>query len=515
MTNQGWLLRGAWCCLSLCVVACESAEPRVQPNVDERSALAVEDGVLFLDRYEPYAYVLDVNAKEPEASVIELAEGERRSYVRLPVTRGEAVILTSGLAAEKVGKKLREEVPATLSVVGKSGELRRYELPRRFRELTLSEDGRYAVAHSAEDFSVGPMIAVIDLDKKPSDGNPFTKTIASIASSTPSRFLFSDEQTIAGEKRRLLLTLLDNNVHIVDLAHVDRAPLKVELSLPGEGRVPVPDQVLFDGDEIFVQSGGKEVLVIQLSAADERDEASGFRTSLLTLPTDETIRGIALTGEGKDKRLVALTTGHMVVLDPITGLGEPVEVRGSYKRVLRFEGGSPNDDVERERLLLIGNGKMVAFVDGTDANTLAFGGVEELNVNADITNSYPLIERNQVVVSHGLSGVSLIDLVDRTVAPLVLPSEARQVLLDAPRERLWIAFNDERLGTLALGPSLAAKELVLDEPAQQIVIVGGKDAQVVAIHASASGFATVFDADRPSRDDARALLGFLWNDLLD
>jgi hypothetical protein len=483
--------------------------------VEEETALAVEDGVLFLDLYEPYAYVLDVNAKDPELSVIELAEGERRSVVRPPDARGEAVVLTSGLAAEKVGSKLQEEVPAYLSVIGKTGELRRYELPRRFREVTISDDGRYAVAHSAQDFSLAPTIAIIDLDKKASDSNPVVKTTASGASSVPARFVFSDEQTIAGEKRRLMLSLLDNNLHIVDLAHPDRPPLKVELSLPSEQRVLVPDQVLFDGSQIYVQSGGDEVLVIQLAPGEGRENPSGFLASLLTLPTDQTIRGIALSGDDEDKRLIALTTSRMVVLDPVTGLGDPVELQGSYQRALRFKAGSPNDDAVRERLLLIGKGNSVGFVDGTDAATIAFGGIEELDVGANVTSYYPLLERNQIVLNHGLTGVSLVDLEQRSIAPLVLPSEAREIMLDAPRERLWIAFSDERLGTLALGPSLIAKELVLDQPAERLLIVGGKRAQMVAVHRSRAGFATVFDAERPSRTDARALLGFLWNDLLD
>ncbi len=504
----------AWCCLSV-LVGCESAEPRVRPDVDERSALAVEDGVLFLDHHEPYAYLLDLTSKEPTARAIALGEGDRRSLVRPPASRGEAVVLTSGVAAEKVDGKVRDEVPAYLSVVGKKGQLRRYELPQRFRELTLSEDGRYAVAYRAQDFSVGPTIAIVDLEAKPSERNPVAKSLDSMTSAKPLRFLFSEEQMIAGEKRRLMLSLLENNVQIVDLDHLERPALKVELSLPSEARTLIPEQVLFDGSEIYVQTGGTEVLVIQLAASSGREFPSGFRPSLLTLPTDAKIRGIALSGEGEDRRLIALTAGQMVVLDPITGLGEPVELQGTYESVLRFEAGSPNDDAERERLLLLGRGSSVAFVDGTDANTLAFGGVEELDVGAPITSFFPLLERNQVIVSHDLSGVTLIDLEQRTIAPLVLPSDARQVLLDAEHERLWISFSDERIGTLALGSSLVAKELLLDEPAQQLVIVGGKRAQVVAVHDSDAGFATVFDAERPTRADARALLGFFWNGLLD
>jgi hypothetical protein len=483
--------------------------------VDEAAAQAVESGIVFVDTQRPRAYVLSLDSRSPDARAFALPEGEAQLFA-WPGHEGKKLVLTSGAAAFGRGEDIFEEERSHVLVVDAAGVVEDYELPGRFAALSIADDGSHAVAHSPDQaFAVATAVALIDLESGAAADNPRTLSLRSLDGTAPQRFVFTPEAQIAGQKRRLLLSLSDNYLNLVDVDHAERGDVTIELVLPGDGRSVTPEQVELSGDRIFVRSSGtSDVLVIQLTEVALDQNRHGFETSLLTLPVGEPVAGMKLIGE-EASCLLSFASGRLIAIDPASGRSQALPVRGDYTSALSYRSRAPNDDDVRGRLLLWGAGSMIAFVDEPTDASLSEASVEEVSVSDDVRELYALSARNLVVLSHGASRVSLVDLAERTVTPLALPGSSERVVVDVARERLWVAFGEGRLGTVSLGPSLETKEILLDAPAENVLIVEGRTPRVAVLHRSESGFVTLLDAEQPSRSSARVLLGFLWAGLLD
>jgi hypothetical protein len=505
---------GAW--LGLAWAGCSSDAEVTLPQASR--ALAVEDGLLFLDDFKPVAYLLDVERERPTVRRLELPEGERTGFARPGAERDEALVLTSGVDGGRERGELTAEVRAHLVAIDATGERARYELPSRFSRLTLSDDGRYAVVHAPEaGFSIGTGIAVVDLDAPFSKGtNPRSLNVTSLDGQAPPRFIFSDEVDAAGEKRRFLLSLATNYINILDLGHLDRGEVTIPLTLPGESRSLVPNTVAFDGDQIYVQSlGATDILVVQLTATPLDVNSHGFETSLLALPTGHDLLGMLIVGQGDEKRVIALGNGVISVIDPRTSAAQTLSVSGRYDSGTLFDARAPNDDEIRARALLYGVAdNRVAFVDVRGLGQGGASAIEEVAVSDYVRRVDPLIERGYAVLGHDSSQVSLLDLERRTATPLSLGASVARTYLDVERARLWLSTDDGRLGTVDLG-ALVPEEILLDAPARSFVPMRGQRARIAVVHGAESGFVTLLDAEAPSRSTADALIGFFWDAFLD
>jgi hypothetical protein len=132
----------------------------------------------------------------------------------------------------------------------------------------------------------------------------------------------------------------------------------------------------------------------------------------------------------------------------------------------------------------------------------------------------PLVERG-VVVAHngsGSGGLSVIDLERRTVAPLVTEPLHQLRPGAAATDDLWLVpAARDRLGLLRVG-RLVAEEVRLDQRVEAVLplapTASGK--RYVAVdHGQLGGGVTLIDADKPAREGARSLVGFLYTDVLE
>ncbi len=504
-------------CLAVCAaIGCADQDAPRLPEVGAHAPRAVENGLLFLDDEAPRGYLLDVT-KSKDVKQLDLPEGVKLALQRPGQKKDQVVLLTSGVAALRRDGDNQPEIEAHVVVIAAEGETARYPLGSRFEALTPSDDGRYVVAYEpSEGFSFGTSIAVIDLQTRPMLGaNPRLINVTSLDGQVPERFVFSPEAQVAGEKRRFLITLSTNDINLIDLGHLERGDVTIPLTLGNSGESREPEQLLFAGDQIYLQSrGASDVLVIQLTETPLQVNRHGFAVSLLSLPVGSPLKGIALVGEGASQRLLALSEAGGRVIDPRTGNGVDLELTGTYTHAIVFEARSPNDDTSSERAVLYGRDSRIAFMDLSANGSAIASSVEEIPLAQDVVDALPLTDRKQLVLTHSGDQVSLVDLEERTVAPLTLGTQVEVSLLDAKRARLWITTSDGSLGTLDL-KSLVPSRILLDADAGGLVPIRGKEARMAVIHPSQSGFVTLLDADRPSLDDATTLLGFLWNRILE
>jgi hypothetical protein len=119
-----------------------------------------------------------------------------------------------------------------------------------------------------------------------------------------------------------------------------------------------------------------------------------------------------------------------------------------------------------------------------------------------------------VLILHGSEGVSLLDLEGRTISPITSNAVLTDALFDAARGQLWVAPQNQRfVGLLDLATG-DTPEILLDAEVDKVVPMFDAG-HVVILHQGSIGYLTVLDADRPTREYARSLRGFLVADLLD
>lgn len=502
-----------WLGLALCgAFGCSDQEPERLPDVLSGRTRAVENGLLFLDESESQGYLLDITQKDPSVKLVDLPEGEKTARQRPGQAQDEVVLLTSGQAAVRGAGENEPEIEAHLVVVDKTGEKARYPLGSRFGSFVLSDDGRYAVAYApAAGFAFGTSIAVVDLTVQPRPGeNPRLLNVTSLDGQVPARFVFSP----ATEKRRFLVTLANDYVNLIDLEHLERGEVTIPLTLPDSGESLFPNDLVFAGDQIYIQSAGaRDVLVVQLTETPLDVNSHGFEVSLRSLPAGAYLRGIAMVGSGDTQRLLALSDAGARVIDPLTGTGLDLQLTGVYDEALPFTASSPSDAKPGLRVLLYGTEARLAFLDVSETGDITSGDEEELPLPRGVAGAFPLLENKQLVLTHETDQVSLVDLQERTVSPLSLGTNVASTYLDAERSRLWITTSDGSLGTVDL-QSLLPSQILLEGLSRELVLVRGETPRMVVVHASESGFVTLLDADKPSLNGAESLLGFFWNGVL-
>jgi hypothetical protein len=298
-----------------------------------------------------------------------------------------------------------------------------------------------------------------------------------------------------------------------------------------------PVQVLFEARDptqdpaIFVRSeASTDIVALRLlpSPPPRAERSNDFRPVLSLLGATSTPSDMALFAAGgvagdTGARLLVLSpsTSEASVIDPRTSRVTTFKLDAPAQQVLLFEAASPAEPTRRPRaLLLSAGGAQVGFLDLDRLEELRGRNLELRPMSGKMSQFMPLVERG-VVVAHngsGSGGLSVIDLERRTVAPLVTePLHALQPGA-AATDDLWLVPNARnRLGLLHLG-RLVAEEVHLDLTVQSVLplapTAGGK--RYVAVdHGQAAGGVTLLDADKPAREGARSLVGFLLTDILE
>lgn len=416
-----------------------------------------------------------------------------------------------------------------------------WELGSPFTTLSVSEDGRYAVAFAAGVGDGSAVIqnnnelAVIDLAAAPSDTNPQLVALRSFGS-RPTSVQFLPPLMVQGTERRMALILSTGYITLLELdgfdpenpnanetvAHftqdTDNRSLTVRKVLLTETEPGVDIE-----DDFFIfllLNGSDDIISLNLLASGELDafDRPRIRPSLNQLTGGRGPVDLELfeTRDGQ-RKLLAVNQGSrdLAVIDVATSdttlipLEEPVDQALVYSTI--------NRDTDRQEpfaLLFSANGALrtVLFVELEAVEAVRTRAIDRLNLDRAIAGLAVSPDPNRALILHaGLSAFSILNLERRFVTPLDLTSTISD---------FEFASEDTLLTVLTGQPFVSWIELSnghptsvrLDLPAAAMAVIPETNT-VVVDHGESLGGVTLMPLAEPSRDSATVLWGFGADDL--
>ena len=532
-------LLDSMCALAVAVtmlVGCGDRELDVttEPRVLEPESIGEQ--LVFVEATRNRAVMLGVGSPRPSADprVVDLPTDNPVQRLRRQATgpnaEPELLILCQGHPADDEGPA----TPAELVVLQQSGIDRRYELSAGFDAMTQSDDGRYAIAFydpsgsAAENRSLlfNPnQIDIIDLDGA---GAPASLTLTSVGD-VPRSIVFSPELDLGGP-RQLAVVLMNSVVSVVDLSKPEASDKMVQLAT--DGREIGLQEVLFDVREnkIYLRGATADVYVLQLLAEEDGD----FQVSLNQLGAGTPPQDMALTnievlsqdtaGELELAPRLLAVAGKALIIDADSSRITEIPLSAPASRILLFRGAAPGDPVERERALLYEpNTSSVGFLDLDNVEERKGRNLETLSLPTTYASLVEL-DSNVVLLLHSSGGLSLLDLVDRTISVISSRQNLTDATFDTTLDRLWLKpQGDERIGyvDVLVDPATGARDFRPNEVRlgsrieRMLPIPEGSPPRLVVTHPSRTGHVTVLDAEEPG-DFAQAvsLEGFITAALL-
>jgi hypothetical protein len=521
LLRTGSVLVAAW------AMACGDADPALERAFDVMTPAAVDSHLVFVDRSRDRAHVLPVSG-EPTASqeIFELPTNPRQHAPRNDHP-GELLILSAG----RVDDGDQDPEPAALSVLRANGVDRTYRFDAQFNAMTQSTDGRrvFLFFDPRATDQVDSLlfnqneVAVIDLDAAPAAGrNPTLRTLSSFGG-VPRDVVFSPPMEVAAESRELAVVLFDSDIAVWDLTHIERPEYTIELSRRTTGSIAL-EQVLFGDAEpnIYLRGGASDDVFVISLAASPGGTQNDFTPSINQLGAGVGPADMVLYDEspgdplpaGRRLFVVAQGSAQAFVIDNASSRVTAVALPASPNRILRFDAGKINDPEPQQRALLTREGTdAVVFVDLEGLEDRGSRNVELLRLRSPYARVLKLSERLVLLVHQG-QGLSLLDLVQRTVQPI--QSGQNLVSALAAFDKLWLAPRDQdRVGFLDL-ETFHPSEVRLDASVRDAIAVpSARRPRFVVTHESSIGHFTVVDGTRPTdRSAAYSVRGFLVDDLL-
>jgi len=512
-------------------VSCTDWEPAYTRPAQLLPPVALDSRVALVETGNSRVFLIDPARPEAGARLVPVTSGPtvaERNHGKdqlLVLSRGERG--APGILPESAALTI---VPADPAIAPKA-----VPLGSRFNAISQSEDGRHLIAHFGPSTTKGDSlfnpneIALIDLAAASPTAVP--RTIRSFGS-VPARVVFSPSLALPDGPRTLAVILSENFVTLVDLNNPTRPEITVPLTLPNDNRTLRPLQVLFETKDpvVYVRvQGANDIYALRLLAvppAERAPNGNDFTPALGLLAAGTAPADMALYETTDGPRLLVVSPGSRdaFVIDARSSRSTRVPLDDAASRIHIFESTGPGDPKSRARALLLGTGLEARTISFLDLDQLELQGRRNLDsrpMGVPALESLFFPARGQAVVLHraqpGSPGVSVIDLTQRTVAPIF--AEVPPQRLAATADKIWVGPESGNLLGFINLMSLAPGEIRLDAPIAAILplprATDGKSRVVVVHGADPAGSVTVLDADKPERSTARAMQGFLLQDLLE
>ncbi|MCC6807301.1 MAG: hypothetical protein IT381_07745 [Deltaproteobacteria bacterium] len=503
--------------LCLLLAACGSSETRYAPATLESFGLT--RSIALIDRNEHEVILLEAAPEQRLASKT-IAVGKNISRALMSADARFLFVLSAG---DSPRRKASDERPSLTVIDGETlAIVLRYELPILRDKLVLDPRGRYVALFAGDSTSAvvdNPNeIVLLDLAAEPSDANPLVHTLRSFGG-RPQRFTFTDPLELPGGTRRLLVAETEKDVAILDLERMagSKGEITVRLDLPSANASLAPNGLIADDGEagrdddarLAVRiKGDSAVLVLDLVANAAGDLTA--RTNLVDVGGEPSEISFVTTDGGR--RMVALVPAmkHAALVTLATTAVQTMPLPAAYDRLAFVEEAS--QPTPRSALLW---GQGVALWSLDLATGRPFASVESLALPGKIKEVRDLPGApNQKLLIGDQNSFFVLDLRDRTVAPLLTQSNALQYYLPRDVRRLW-AFQPAQARAARVNlDTLQAKSLVFDRNVHAMYeltyIDGDREGRaLIALHGEGTVGATVLDPAIADEADARVYFGLM------
>lgn len=541
-------LRGAPLALALLSLvllsACQSALCLFDPDEEGicESRQDISDRYIELDG--PITWNKGVAYRSDETNRITLLETDRDA-----VTIDHINIPSGSTLMRATPNKDRLLVLApgsrTLSLITpRSGEREDYALGSPFDSLSVSEDGRFAIAYFAPKSESDLVIrnnnemAVIDLSASPSTANPQIIALRSFGS-RPTGVQFAPSFTIQGEERRMALILSDNYITLLELDGFDpENPNNNEIVVPlGRSGTDEPlraNQIIWTDDDpnvdddffaFVLATGSDDIISLNLLPGETTDTLGRpkIRPSLNQLTGGRGPVSIALFNNKDGKRkLLSLnrTSRDLAVIDVSTSDTTLVELEDSVKDMMVYQALNKKTGKEEPFALL--------FDASGNTRTLLFVELETVEVRRTRALDHRVLDRGVIgltmtpdnegvpralLLHADLDSFSILNLEQRFVTPLDVSSQIGSFSFDS-QDSVLVSLDDANWITSIELSNGHPTSVRLD---QEVTVVAAipETRSVVVDHGHPLGSVTILSQDQFNRESAQTIVGFGANDLLD
>lgn len=508
--------------VALLLVACGGRDPfwdaSVQPPVQtlglSGSVAAVDPS---LDR------VLMVTASGRSLSEKALRVGKNAGTVKTSPDKKTLFVLSRGVQPRK---KPGDERPSLTVINGgtKPSVEARFSLTDPLQGLAIDPEGEWAVVYDAGGVVVNPNELIFVNLKDPSQP-PYPKTIRSFGG-RPERFTFTSSLSLPkGGSRRMLIVETDQDVTLIDLAHLDRDEVTVAMPKTPTGETGQPAEVAYnDGDpkdnsdaRIAVRlANDSSVLLLQLGAP----KAGSKDTDYFPTPNIADVGGVpsAIDFVQTDGglRLAALVPGQeqAALIDPATTVVESVDFSKPYTRLTRVTQDVTNKPTTSDVALLWSDQTSgVAFWSLGKTTGTPFRSVDPYDIGIAVKQVINVpgdtYAHLKILQSTSEAEFYVLDLDKRTTYPMLTNQPGFELSMSPDGQRVWAyrpgSKDFARISLSDLHPTSLTVERDVNAVYDIERIDGGR--AVLAMHqasidSSGALGATVLDALSPDTADS-------------
>ncbi len=485
--------------------------------------------VAYADSALDRVTLLDLSGDTPAISAISI--GRNAEYMVPSPDRHRLFVITRGEEAVHAGEIDQDPLMWVIDPANPTATPSAYAIGSPFDRIAISPDNATAIAYfsaagpDASGFFRNPNeLAVVDLTKPPSDGNPVLKTIRSFGS-VPEGIALSPPMIVPGtvdpSPRTFAFVLADNNLTVLDTSHPDKDEVSIRLDLDA-GTTVIPRQVVFAPNtaSAYVRSdNARDILQVILVAAEAQGNSSDFRPQLAELGAGGGPTDIAVYDDAAGKRyLLAATpnTGEVVVIEADTAQFRSVPVADPIDRIVLFPSG---DGVVPTMALLASiaaEAKQMHVLDLTHIeDPLTPAQLDLIALDQPIKDVIPVPGKDLAMIVHddARTVLGLLDMDTQSTSPLLGVGKLDSYDFSPDGSHLIGATDGiARLGFVALD-NLHPTDFRLDDlPAH---VLSTQNMKIFVDHGDPLGHATIIPSPTATRDQALVLEGFLTADLLD
>lgn len=399
-----------------------------------------------------------------------------------------------------------------------------YPLAAPHSGLALDPRGEFAVVHASPSAQ-----GSVQLAENPNElifvnlqtGAMVTRSVRSFGSK-PQRFTFTPPLGLPGGTRRLLVVETEQDLALIDLAHLDRPEITVRLTSGQDARVVQPAGVVYDeGDPgrdddtrlaIRTQNGSDVITLTLLPAPGTPNEfkpvinlasAGGVVSDLAFVQTDAGLRVAALVPSGR----------KAVLIEPDTSRTIDVDLGASLAK-LSLSGGDPDATTAAAA------GDVALLYGGTSASSVGFWSfrgaadrpyrtVEILPLPSPVNEVRTVAGRPNARLAVGSGSLFVLDLAQRTASPLSTQAGA-SVTVAPDGGRFWVySAGGAELARFDVA-DLGLSRVQLQRTMQSVfdVETEGGGRTLFALDAQGAGSLTTIDALAPDPSRQVHLAGF-------
>ena len=425
-------------------------------------------------------------------------------------------------------RKPEDELPS-LTVLGggvQPGFVDRYELTDPLTGLAIDPADEWVVVFDASGVVVNPNELIL-IDLRQPGFEPVTKTIRSFGG-RPLRLTYTTELTVpSGPPRRFLLVETEQDVHLVDLANLDRDPVTIILPQTTSGDTARPAEVAFhDGDpgdptdaRIAIRLENDSNIVLLELGPPAPDSGKDFKITVNEADVIGSPTSIDFVDTDGGLRLAALVPGRKqaALIDPTTIVTDFVDLPGAYSKIARVT-ENVAERPETGDVALLWNGTSsdgIAFWSLGQTTGKPFRSVEanDIGILVREVRDVPgdVYGHRKLLVNDSASEFYVLDLNDRTAFPMLTEVVGFDVSVSPDGERAWaVRTGTERFASIDLD-TLHPTSLEVERQVSAVYDIARNDGgrAALALHMSGNVGATVLDAVSPDTADTRFYSGIL------